>query len=276
MDLQLNNKLCIVTGSTGDGIGMNIAEVLFQQGAYVIINGRSQGSVNKTIAAMLSNNPSCDKAKLMGVPGDVSSGEGATKFTEDIAAIETKLGTQVYGLVNNVGIFHNQDFVDITDEKWEEYYQTNTMSGVRLSRHYLPKMLEKNEGRILFISSECGIRPLPHMLAYGVSKGSFITLARGLAEMTKGTNVTVNSILPGPTMTGGVRSYMDDFGKANGIDNLDEAVAKYFKEHETTSLLQRFLDPKEVANVTVFVLSPLASGINGHAQHVEGGIVRHI
>lgn len=276
MDLQLNNKLCIVTGSTGDGIGKNIAEVLFQQGAYVVVNGRSQQSVDKTIAGMLSDNPSCDKSKLFGVPGDVATGAGSAKFVEDVAALESKLSTEVYGLVNNVGIFHNQDFADVTDEKWEEYYQTNTMSGVRLSRHYLPKMLKKNEGRILFISSECGIRPLPHMLAYGVSKGSQVILARGLAEMTKGSNVTVNSILPGPTMTGGVRTYMDDFGKANGINNLDEAVAKYFKEHETTSLLQRFLDPKEVANVTVFVLSPLASGINGTAQHVEGGIVRHI
>ena len=276
MDLQLNNKLCIVTGSTGDGIGKNIAEVLFQQGAYVVINGRSQGSVDKTIAGILSDNATCDKSKLLGVPGDVATAEGATKFVQDVQAMEEKLGTHVYGLVNNVGIFHNQDFVDISDDKWEEYYQTNTMSGVRLSRHYLPQMLERNEGRILFISSECGVRPLPHMLAYGISKGSQITLARGLAEMTKGTQVTVNSILPGPTMTGGVRSYMEDFGKANGIDSLDEAVAAYFKQHETTSLLQRFLDPKEVANVTTFLLSPLASGVNGIAQHVDGGIVRHI
>lgn len=274
--MQLNNKLCIVTGSTGDGIGKNIAEVLFQQGASVVINGRSQGSVDKTIAGMITDNPSCDKSKLVGVPGDVASADGAAKFVKDIETLEAKLGTPVYGLVNNVGIFHNQDFVDVTDDKWEEYYRTNTMSGVRLSRHFLPKMLDRNEGRVLFISSESALKPLPHMLAYSVSKGSQITLARGLAEMTKGTKVTVNSVLPGPTMTGGARSYMEDFGKANGIDNEEKAISVYFKEHETTSLLQRFLDPKEVANVTTFLLSPLASGVNGVAQRVDGGIVRHI
>jgi NAD(P)-dependent dehydrogenase (short-subunit alcohol dehydrogenase family) len=279
MNLQLAGKLCVVTGSTGDGIGKNIAEVLVQQGANVVINGRSQGSVDKTIAAILddnADNSNVDASKLFGVAGDVASADGAAKFVQDIAAIESKLGTEVYGLVNNVGIFHVQDFAEISDEKWHEYYQTNTMSGVRLSRHYLPKMLAKDEGRIVFISSECGVRPLPHMLAYGVSKTSQIALARGLAEMTKGSKVTVNSILPGPTMTGGVRSYMADFGKAHGIDELDDAVAAYFKQHETTSLLQRFLDPKEVANVTTFLLSPLASGVNGSAQHVDGGIVRHI
>ena len=162
MNLQLEGKLCIVTGSTGDGIGKNIAEVLVQQGANVVINGRSQGSVDKTIATILkdnANNANVDASKLFGVPGDVASADGAAKFVEDVAAIESKLDTQVYGLVNNVGIFHVQDFAEISDEKWNEYYQTNTMSGVRLSRHYLPKMLSKDEGRILFISSECGVRP---------------------------------------------------------------------------------------------------------------------
>lgn len=285
MDVQLQGKLMVVTGSTGDGIGRHIAEALFCQGAYVVINGRSQKSVDSTIADILKTTPESetnhkkaklDKDHLIGVPGNVASSEGATEFIEKLQAVEQKLQIPVYGLVNNVGMFENADFVDVTDEKWMEYYQTNTLSGVRLSRHFLPQMLQRNQGRIVFISSECGLRPLPHMLAYSVSKTSQLSLARGLAEMTKGTNVTVNTVLPGPTMTGGVLKYMQEFGKANNIDSLEEAVARYFKDNETTSLLQRFLDPKEVANVTVFTLSPLASGVNGAAQHVDGGIVRHI
>jgi len=280
MDIQLQDKLVVVTGSTGDGIGRCIAQELFGQGAYVVINGRSQESVDKTIAdiftATSDSHKALDKDHLIGVPGNVASSEGATQFLEKLQAVEQKLQIPVYGLVNNVGIFGVADFVDITDDKWLEYYQTNTMSGVRLSRHFLPQMLQRNEGRIVFISSECGLRPLPHMLAYSVSKTSQLSLARGLAEMTKGTNVTVNTILPGPTMTGGVRQYMQEFAKSNNIDSLEEAVARYFKDHEATSLLQRFLDPKEVAAVTVFTLSPLASGVNGAAQHVDGGIVRHI
>lgn len=276
MDLQLKDKLIIVTGSTGDGIGKHIAEELWVHGAYVVINGRSQGSVDKTIQGLKEKHSSLDASKLLGVPGDVSSGEGATAFIDTIKAQEDKLGVMVYGLVNNVGIFEAKDFQEVTDEKWAEYYQTNTMSGVRLSRYFLPLFLERNEGRILFISSECGVRPLPHMLPYSVSKCSQISLSRGLAEMTKGSKVTVNTILPGPTMTGGVRKYMEDFAELKKISSFDEAVATYFKDAEPTSLLQRFLDPKEIADVSAFLLSPLASGVNGHAQHVDGGLVRHI
>jgi NAD(P)-dependent dehydrogenase (short-subunit alcohol dehydrogenase family) len=177
---------------------------------------------------------------------------------------------------SSFNLFSDEQLADISDEKWIEYYETNTLSGVRLSRHFLPLMLKRNEGRIIFISSECGLRPLPHMLAYSVSKASQISLARGLAEMTKGTKVTVNTVLPGPTMTGGVRSYMEGFAKSNNIPSMEEAVQRYFKDHEATSLLQRFLDPKEVAAVSVFTLSPLASGVNGACQRVDGGIVRHI
>ena len=281
MDLKLKDKLVIVTGSTGDGIGRYIAEELFRQGAYVVINGRSQGSVDKTIQDIImiaegNSVPYDATTKLIGVPGDVSSAEGSNKFLADVQAVESKLGIPVYGLVNNVGIFEAKEFADISDDKWIEYYQTNTMSGVRLSRHFLPLMKQKNEGRIVFISSECGFRPLPHMLPYGVSKTSQIALARGLAEMTKGTAVTVNSVLPGPTMTGGVLKYMQEFAQLHNIPTMEEAVATYFKDAEPTSLLQRFLDPKEVAAVTVFILSPLAAGINGAAQLVDGGIVRHI
>lgn len=274
--MQLKDKLVIVTGSTGDGIGKHIAEELWVHGAYVVINGRSQGSVDKTIEGLKQGHPDCDASKLLGIPGDVSSSEGTKAFLDAVAAAEEKINTKVYGLVNNVGIFEAKDFQEFDDDKWVEYYQTNTMSGVRLSKHFMPKFMEKNEGRIIFISSECGVRPLPHMMPYSVSKASQISLARGLAELTKGTKVTVNSVLPGPTMTGGVRKYMEEFAELKKIASFDEAVATYFKDAEPTSLLQRFLEPKEIADVTVFLLSPLASGINGHAQKVDGGLVRHM
>lgn len=276
MDFQLKNKLAVVTGSTGDGIGKAIAQEFARHGAYVVINGRSQGSTDKAIQEIKEAIPEVQEDHLIGVPGNVSSKEGSDDFLQELEKVEESLGTPVECLVNNVGIFHVQDFTEITDDKWLEYYQTNTMSGVRMSRHFLPKMLARNSGRIVFISSECSLRPLPHMIAYTVSKTSQLSLSRGLAELTKGTRVTVNTVLPGPTMTGGVKSYMKDFAAQNGIESADEAVKQYFQQHETTSLLQRFLDPREVANVTVFLCSPLASGINGVAQHVDGGIVRHI
>eukprot|EP00545_Synedropsis_sp_CCMP1620_P003460 CAMPEP_0119013872 /NCGR_PEP_ID=MMETSP1176-20130426/9152_1 /TAXON_ID=265551 /ORGANISM="Synedropsis recta cf, Strain CCMP1620" /LENGTH=270 /DNA_ID=CAMNT_0006966997 /DNA_START=45 /DNA_END=857 /DNA_ORIENTATION=+ len=270
MDFQLKDKLVVVTGSTGDGIGVAIAKEFAKLGATVVVNGRKQESLDATVEQLQ------EFGTVIGVAGDVGSLDGVNKFIKDIEAVEESVGTPVECLINNVGIFHSQDFVDIPDDKWMDYYQINTMSGVRLSRHFLPKMLERDSGRIIFISSECGLRPLPNMLAYGVSKTSQIALARGLSEMTKGTKVTVNSVLPGPTMTGGIISYMKDFGEQNGFNSLDKAVSGYFAEHETTSLLQRFLDPSEIANVVVFLSSPLASGINGAAQHVDGGIVRHI
>lgn len=276
MDLQLKNKLAVVTGSTGDGIGKAIAKEFSRHGAYVVINGRSQGSTDKAIQDIKEAVPGIQEDHLIGVPGDVSSKEGSDDFLKELEKVEERLGVPVECLVNNVGIFHVQDFTEITDEKWLEYYQTNTMSGVRMSRHFLPKMLARNSGRIIFISSECALKPLPHMIAYSVSKTSQLSLSRGLAELTKGTRVTVNTVLPGPTMTGGVRSYMKDFAAQHGIESSEEAVKQYFQQHETTSLLQRFLDPREVANVTVFLCSPLASGINGAAQHVDGGIVRHL
>ena len=258
MDLQLNNKLIIVTGSTGDGIGKHIAQELWHYGAYVVIHGRSQESVDQTIQGLLqvkdeeqeqeqesdahNNQKHGDASKLIGIPGDVSTELGTHAFLEKLQATEEALHTKVYGLVNNVGIFEAKDFVDIDDAKWMEYYQTNTLSGVRLSKYFLPQFIDRNQGRIVFISSECGLRPLPHMLPYSVSKASQIALARGLAEMTKGTAVTVNSVLPGPTMTGGVRQYMTEFAELKGMDSLEEAVATYFQDAEPTSLLQRFFE----------------------------------
>ncbi|EJK76837.1 hypothetical protein THAOC_01380 [Thalassiosira oceanica] len=297
MDLQLEDKLCLVTGSTG-GIGIEIARMLLQNKvrcsfskhphdacylnishdsqASVIINGRSQRSTSTATQRLRSE---VSGAKIYVAIGDLSSAEGVNSFLLAVEKVEAQVGQPVSVLVNNLGVFHNEEFEHITDEKWQEYYQTNTMSGVRLSRHFLPKMLERNSfGRIIFISSEAALKPLPNMLAYGVSKTSQLSLSRGLSELTKGKkNITVNCVLPGPTMTDGLIDYMKGYASDHGFgDDINAAVADYFKIHEPTSLIQRFLDPKEVAYVTVMLCSPLAGGINGTAQHADGGIVRHI
>lgn len=270
MDFGLTGKLVVVTGSTG-GIGRAIATQFARVGAIVAINGRSEESCNKA-KEHIAASTGCDASNLLCVPGDVSTKDGCSAFVAAVAA----LGKDVEVLVNNMGIFHVQDFFEIPDEKWEEYYQTNTLSGMRLARAFLDGMLKRNSGRIIFVSSECGLRPLPHMTAYSVSKASQINLARGLAEITKGTKVTVNSVLPGPTMTEGVEKYMDDFGKAKGFSSRSDAVKAYFEQHETTSLLQRFLEPTEVANVVLFLGSALGAAVNGAAQLADGGLIRHI
>ena len=271
MDFGLTGKLVAVTGSTS-GIGRAIAMQFVKCGATVVLNGRSDESCAKARAWIQERVPNTADDKFVLLPANVATKEGCDAFVAGVEAV----GTPLYALVNNMGIFHVQPFDEITDEKWDEYYQTNTMSGVRLARAFLTKMIAANAGRIIFVSSETGIRPLPHMVAYSVSKASQINLARGLAELTKGTNVTVNSVLPGPTMTEGVETYMDDFGKANGFDTREAAVKAYFERHETTSLLQRFLEPTEVANVVIFLCSSLGSAVNGAAQLAEGGLVRHI
>ena len=288
MDLQLLNKLAVVTGSTGEGIGYAIALELAKQGAYVVINGRSDLSVQASVQSMLKElndhqkNGKDVQMRVFGVVGNIGTMEGVKHFIVNVNKVEKELNTPVEILVNNVGIFHSQDYFELSDEKWMDYYNINVMSGERLSRHYLKEMLKDerraSHGRILFISSEAGVRALPNMIPYSVSKASQITLARGLSELTKGAdcNVTVNSVLPGPTMTGGVKAYMKQFAEQKNIDSLDNAMKIYFQEFEPTSLHQRFLEPSEFANVVAFLCSPLASGINSCAQRVEGGIIRHI
>lgn len=274
MDFGLTGKLVAVTGSTS-GIGRAIALQFVRARARVAINGRTLESCEKA-KAWIAEQAGADLAEVVAtivcIPANVATKEGCAEFEAAVAAI----GVPLYGLINNMGIFHVEPFDDISDEKWQEYYDTNTMSGVRLARAFLKGMLARNEGRIVFIASETGVRPLPHMVAYSVSKASQINLARGLAELTKGTNVTVNSVLPGPTMTDGVEKYMEDFAKAHGFADRESAVKAYFERHETTSLLQRFLQPEEVANVVVFIASALGSAVNGAAQLAEGGLIRHI
>ena len=216
--------------------------------------------------------PSATPADIIPVPGDVGNAQGAKAFIEAVQAV----GQPVDVLINNVGIFESKNFFEIDDAKWEDYFQVNVMSGVRLARTFLKQMLQRNSGRVIFISSEVGMRPLEHMVGYSASKAAQINLARGLAELTKGTNVTVNSVLPGPTMTEGVKTFLAGYAKEHNISDTAEAEKSYFTENERTSLLQRFEDPSEIAAVVAFLASSRASGINGTAQRAEGGIIRHV
>ncbi|BDA51171.1 Uncharacterized oxidoreductase YvrD [Coccomyxa sp. Obi] len=267
MELNLTDKLVVVTGSTA-GIGKSIALKFAQAGAHVVINGRSEESIQKTIQEIQAKHPS---AQLIGIAGDVGSREGTDTFCAAVDALNRPLDV----LVNNVGIFAVKDFWDITDDDWQHTFDVNFFSNVRLCRHFLQPMLKRNQGRILLIASEAGVRVLPSMLHYSVSKSAQISLARGLAQLTAGTGVTVNSVLAGPTWTEGVEKYIAGMAAKSGRSNEEEAKA-YFTQTEPNSLLQRFLRPDEVASAVVFLGSDAASGINGSAQRVEGGIIHHL
>ena len=286
----------MVTGSS-KGIGFAIARSFYLANASVLINGRSQSSVDDAISRLEaekkaaleesgasgsppSSSSSSSSSVLHPFPCDLSSGE---EVEAALAGLEEK-GLVPDVLINNTGMFFVCEFGTVDDEKWNETFEVNVMSGVRLARAFLPRMLEKNSGgNIVFISSECGLRPIPEMIPYSVSKAAQISLARGLAELTKGTSVRVNSVLPGPTLTEGVETFLDqlkDKAIQEGGDpdeiTRQSVAANYFKVNEPTSLLGRFLDVQEVADVVLFIASDAAAGINGAAQKVEGGIVRSI
>ncbi|MBT2635622.1 SDR family oxidoreductase [Bacillus sp. ISL-26] len=263
MQLQLEQKLVLITGSTS-GIGKAAAKSFLAEGASVIVNGRKKDTVERTVEEL------SPYGTVHGIAADLSRQEEADELIEQVSRIgETDI------LVNNLGFFEVKDFAEVTDGEWSRYFEVNVMSAVRLCRRYLPQMLERNSGRILNISSEAGVKPLAQMIPYSMTKTALISLSRGMAEMTKGTKVTVNSVLPGPTWTEGVASYMEGAAKAAGEDT-DTFVKDYFKVNEPTSLIQRYATPEEVANTIVFLASEAASAINGTAQRVEGGIIRSI
>ncbi|UII55856.1 SDR family oxidoreductase [Cytobacillus spongiae] len=263
MNLQLENKLVVITGSTS-GIGKGIAKSFLQEGAKVIVNGRSSTRVEETVAELSGF------GKVFGIAADVTDAKEAALFIE-----QAKSYGQVDVLVNNMGVFEVKGFEEVTDEEWMHYFNANVLSAVRLARAFLPSMLEQNSGRVLTIASEAGVKPLPQMIPYSVTKTALISLSRGLAELTKGTNVTVNSVLPGPTWTEGVEGYMVGAAKAENED-LSTFTENYFKKNEPTSLIQRFATVEEVADSVVFLASGKASAINGTAQRVEGGIIRSL
>jgi NAD(P)-dependent dehydrogenase (short-subunit alcohol dehydrogenase family) len=263
MDLKLSGKVALVSGSTA-GIGLAIAQVLAQEGAEVIVNGRTQDRVEGAIDQIKQTTPD---AKLQGIAADLSTKAGAEELIGKVPAVDI--------LVNNLGIYGTKAFEDITDEDWLNILEINVLSGVRLSRHYFPGMLSKNWGRILFISSESGLNIPVEMIHYGVTKTAQIALARGLAERTVGTSVTVNSILAGPTRSEGVEEFIQGLAKKEGTSP-EQIEQQFFQDTRPSSLIQRFATVDEVAALVAFVASPIAAAINGAALRVEGGLVRSI
>ena len=261
MDLKLTGKLALVTASTG-GIGQDIARSLAREGARVIVNGRSDASVERAVGDIRKDLPQAD---LVPLAADNGSAEGCAATVAAFPEVDI--------LVNNLGIYEAVGFFEETDESWQRLFEVNIMSGVRLSRHYLKGMLDRGEGRIVFISSESGLSPAPEMAHYSATKTMQLAISRSLAELTKGTAVTVNAVLPGPTLTEGVERFIGDIYPGEPIE---QAGRKFVQENRPSSFIGRLLDPKEIGDAVAFVASPLASGINGASLRVEGGVVRHI
>jgi NAD(P)-dependent dehydrogenase (short-subunit alcohol dehydrogenase family) len=263
MNFELNGKTSVVTGSTA-GIGLAIAAALAAEGATVVVNGRTEARVT---AAIKSIQKRSSGAKLRGVAADLGTAKGAAEFVR--AVPETDV------LVNNLGIYAAKPFAEITDGEWLNLFEVNVMSGVRLARQYLPGMLRRNWGRIIFISSESGQHIPAEMMHYGMTKTAQIAVARGLAESVAGTGVTVNSILAGPTASEGVINFVADVARQRGTSPA-EIEKEFFKTVRPSSLLRRFETPEEVAAVVAFVASARSVAINGAAVRAEGGVVRSI
>ncbi|WP_298440356.1 SDR family oxidoreductase [uncultured Ferrimonas sp.] len=263
MDLKLNDKNVLVTGSTS-GIGKAIAAAYLKEGATVYINGRDQARCDATANELASQFNAQGKVKT--AVADLADSAATDALVAQLTAAG---GIDI--LINNTGIFEVKAFEQISDDEWMHYFNVNILSAVRLSRALLPTMLEKDYGRIVNISSECAIKPLGQMVHYSVTKTALLSLSRALSELTKGKNVTVNSVLPGPTWTEGVENYFDSLATKEGKPAQD-LIDSYFAEHEPTSLLQRFVTVEEVAESTVYLTSNRA--MNGQSLRVEGGIIR--
>ena len=263
MNYHLDQKLALVTGSTA-GIGFAIAEALAAEGAKVIINGRTDDRIAEAIKRIQATNP---KARLHAFAGDLSDPDQIGELYKRFSKLDV--------LVNNVGMYEPKPFEKITDADWHKIIEVNFFSGVRLSRAYLPVMLNHNWGRIIFISSESAVQIPKEMIHYGVTKTMQLALARGLAETTMGTGVTVNSVLPGPTASEGVEGFVKNMAKEQG-KSPEQVEKEFFQNVRPSSLLQRFATNEEVANLVTYVASPLSSATNGAALRVDGGVVRSI
>src|SRR6266404_637931 len=263
MDLGLRGKIAVVSGSTA-GIGLAIAAALAAEGAKVVVNGRTKLRVD---AALISLQQSIPGADLRGVPADLGTAAGVEAFLRQVPAADV--------LVNNLGIFEPKPFLEIPDADWKRFFEVNVLSGVRLARAYLPGMLQKQWGRIIFISSESAQHIPAEMIHYGMTKTAQVVVARGLAESVAGTGVTVNSVLPGPTASEGVGGFLENMAKQQNI-SIAEIEKQFFASVRPSSLLKRFETPEEIASVVAFVASTQSVAINGAAVRAEGGVVRSI
>jgi len=262
MIIDLTGKRAIVTGSTS-GIGFAIARGLAETGAAVVLNGRTQTSVDAAIKRLTQQVP---QVKVEGA-ADLGAAAGVAAFVTRVS--ETDI------LVNNLGIFEPKPFGEITDEEWQRFFETNVMSGVRLSRHYLPAMVSRGWGRIVFISSESALNIPVEMIHYGMTKTAQLAIARGLAQSAAGTGVTVNAVLPGPTRSEGVANFFAKLATEQGLSE-EEMEKRFIAEHRPTSLIRRLATVEEVANMVVFVCSLQASATTGAALRVDGGVVQSI
>lgn len=263
MDLHLKNKTVFVSGSTA-GIGFAIAKRFLMEGASVVINGRTQKSIDQAVAELKA---AVANADVRGIPADFSKADEVNNLLQQLPEVDI--------LINNAGIFEPKAFAEIPDEDWFRFFEINVMSGVRLCRHFFPKMLEKNQGRIIFISSESGVFIPDEMIHYGMTKTAQLAVARGLAELTKGTNITVNSILPGPTRSKGVGGFIEDLAKT-GDQTIEKVEKDFFKNMRPTSLINRFASVEEIADTVVYFCSPLAAATNGAAIRTDGGLIKSI
>ncbi len=260
MDLHLTGQVAFISGSTA-GIGLGIARRLLQEGVEVIINGRSTSSVEETISRLRDEFPS---AILTGFAADFSEREDVENLIKHLPPIDI--------LVNNVGTYTAQSYFDTPDEDWSLLFEVNVMSGVRLSRACLSKMLERGSGRILFISSECAELVPEDLIAYSASKKMIHALSRGLAQLTKGTAITVNTIVPGSTMSKGAEEFLQ-VAATKSKQSVGQIEANFFSQVRTTSLLQRFATVDEIASLACYLASPLSAATNGAIIRVDGGSI---
>ena len=258
MDLGLKNKKVFISGSTS-GIGFAAAKIFLEEGACVIINGRTANTV-KTAVERLEQISS--KYNITGVASDFSKKNEVDFLLNELPNIDI--------LVNNVGVYSSESFFDSKESEWQRQFEVNVMSGVRLSKHFMPHMLDCNSGRILFISSECAFLTPPDLISYSMTKAAILAISRGLSQLTKGTNVTVNTLVPGSTLSEGAEQFLKE-AAAKNKKTKKEIENDFFSEVRTTSLLQRFANVEEVANMIVYLSSPLSSATNGTAIKVDGG-----
>jgi NAD(P)-dependent dehydrogenase (short-subunit alcohol dehydrogenase family) len=260
MDLQLKGKLALVSGSTA-GIGYAIAEALAREGARVIVNGRTRKGVDEAVAKLKAGT----RAEVLGFAGDLGMAAAAIELARMHSTVDI--------LVNNLGIFEPKPFEEIPDAEWHRFFEVNVVSGVRLARLCLPWMKRQDWGRIIFISSESGVQIPAEMIHYGVTKTAQLAVSRGLAESLAGTGITVNCVLPGPTMSRGVGDFVTTLAKSEGQSAV-QFEKQFFEKVRPTSLIKRFATPQEVASMVAYVASPLASATTGAALRVDGGVIK--